>query len=494
MKEPILFISDRPERFDALRRSALGGRTVHLWADDSRAVPRWSRGVEGDPALPQTYAALGDDGDVLVVVDLAGESRAERVAQAVCSAIPRASVLVIDRERGRRHGSTRNGITWIDEGELLADAIDLVLKRAQARRKLSELRQALRGASRCAFLVQHDPDPDAIASSLALREALGLAPEDSPIVTCGEVTRPENQRLVRELGISVRQVGTPQLAELQPLVLVDVQPPYFGDALPEVAAVIDHHPPTARYRARFRDVRTGYGASATIAAEYLLGATDGKISRPLATALLYGIITDTKSLSRPTSDEDLQMFAYLFPRADQAALRRIQHPSYSPVAMRHFAVALERARVVDGLAYLHLGKLPERQEHIVAQLAEFCLGLEGAEVSAVSCVFGRKLVMSTRALWPQARLGEVLHEIFGPYGSAGGHPVMAKAVIQLSAWRADHRFTDDRGLERTIRTALAAGLRAHGGARRKTQGAANKTTRPRLGASHRSVNGTDAAD
>ncbi|HEU4564244.1 MAG TPA: hypothetical protein VFS05_06340 [Gemmatimonadaceae bacterium] len=493
MKEPILFISDRPERFDALRRSALGGRTVHLWADDAHPVPRWSRGVSGDPALPQTYQSLGDGGDFLVVVDLSGEARAANVAQAVCSAIPRASVLVIDRERGRRHGSTRNGITWIDEGELLADAIDLVLKRAQARRKLSELRQALRGSPRCAFLVQHDPDPDAIASSLALREALGLSPEDSPIVSCGAVTRPENRRLVRELGITVRHVSSRDLAELQPLVLVDVQPPYFGDALPEVAAVIDHHPPTGRFRARFRDIRTGYGASATMAAEYLIGATDGEISRPLATALLYGIITDTKSLSRPTSDEDLQMFAYLFPRADQAALRRIQHPSYSPIAMRRFAVALGRARVVDGLAYLHLGKLPERQEHIAAQLAEFCLGLEGAEVSAVSCVFGQKLVMSTRALWPEARLGEVLHDIFGPYGSAGGHAVMAKAVVRLPAWRADHRFSDDRGLERTIRAALAAGLRATTGTRRKKTGSGSRKTPPQV---QRAGAGTakDAAD
>jgi nanoRNase/pAp phosphatase (c-di-AMP/oligoRNAs hydrolase) len=322
--------------------------------------------------------------------------------------------------------------------------------------------RALRGAQHCAFLVQHDPDPDAIASSLALRAALGFSPEDAPIVTCGHVTRPENRRLLAELKIAVRHVSSRQLAQLAPLVLVDVQPPYFGELLPEVAAVIDHHPSSGRYRARHRDVRTTYGASATIAAEYLLASRDTALTRPLATALLYGIITDTKSLSRPTSDEDLQAFALLFPRADHAALRRIQHPSYPPRALRRFGAALERTRVVGGLAYLHLGALPADQEYVVAQLAEFCLGMAGAEVSAVSGVFGRKLVMSTRALWPEARLGERLRDLFNDYGSAGGHPVMAKAVVHLAAWRRDHPYRDEGGLERTVRTALRrAGLGTH---------------------------------
>jgi nanoRNase/pAp phosphatase (c-di-AMP/oligoRNAs hydrolase) len=458
VRAPILFISDRPERFAALRRSALGGRELHLWVREQDAPPRNARHVRGDPTRPETFAALGDEEDLLVVVDLAGEQRAGRVARAARGALPRALVLVIARERGRRHGSTRAGITWIDEGELLSDAIELVLRRARARRSVMELRRALGGARRCAFLVQHDPDPDAIASSLALRAALGLTPAASPIVTCGQVTRPENRRLLEELRITVRQISSRQLRALRPLVLVDVQPPYFGEALGEVAAVIDHHPPTADFRARHRDVRTSYGASATIAGEYALAAADGALTGDLATALLYGIITDTKSLSRPTSPADLEMFAFLFPRADHAALRRIQHPSYAPAAMRRFGRALERARVSDGLAYVHLGRLPAGQEHIVAQLAEFCLGMENAEVSAVSGVFGRRLVMSTRALRPDARLGDALRARFGAYGSAGGHPVMAKAVIRLTTWRRDHPSADDGALARSVRAALREAL------------------------------------
>jgi len=330
-----------------------------------------------------------------------------------------------------------------------------------ARRRLRALRRALDGASRCTFLVQNDPDPDAIASALALRRTLGFSAARSPIVTVGQITRPENKRLIAELHEHVRHVSKKRLPQLAPLILVDVQPPYFGDGLPDVAAVIDHHPTTDAYRARFRDVRTNYGASATMAAEYLLAANSDGVTTKLATALLYGIITDTKSLSRSASDEDLEMFAYLFPRADQAMLRRIQHPSYGPLALKRFGQALQHATVRRGIAYLHLGRLPKDQEHVVAQLAEFGLGMKGADVAAVSGVFGRNLVMSTRALSPQAELGERLRAIFDEYGSAGGHPVMAKAVVSLAKWRAAHPFTDERGLERSIWNALQSALDRH---------------------------------
>lgn len=439
----------------ALRRSALAGRAVYLWMEDGRRAPEWSAVLHGNPADSATYQPLRDR-DVIAIIDLADEEHAQRVARAVSDALALPSVLVIDHQGAgqERHGTVRDGVTWIDESELLADAIETVLKRMAARKRLHGLRGALDGALSCAFLVQNDPDPDAIASALALRQALRLRPERSPIVTLGQITRPENLRLIAELGVKVQHVERETLDELAPLILVDVQPPYFKGSLEHVAAVLDHHPLGGEYSTRFRDVRTWFGASATMAAEYLLAEREDPIGIALATALLYGIITDTKSLSRSASDEDLEMFAYLFPRADHAMLRRIQHPSYGPLALKRLGQALQHARVQDGLAYVHLGKLPADQEHIVAQLAEFCLGMAGATVSAVSGVFGSKLVMSTRSLSPAAQLGEHLRALFSPYGSAGGHPVMAKTVIDLKAWRADHPSSDQRGLERSVRRVL----------------------------------------
>ena len=456
-RPPILFITDRPERFDALRESAATGRALYLWIPQGTSPPAWSTHVSGDPMSEETYAAI-DENDLLAIVDLSDAETAARTARAVCKSLPNAEVVVLARERGRRRGRAREGITYIDEGELLANAIVSVLRRAQARKRLRSLRRALRSSGRCTFLVQNDPDPDAIAASLALRSALGLSRENSPIVSCGRVTRPENRRLIDALGLRVHHVSTESLESRRPLVLVDVQPPYFGDSLSEVDAVIDHHPPTGRYRARHRDVRTSYGACATMAAEYLFAARDVDPGLPLATALLYGIITDTRSLSRHTSEDDLQMFARLFPLADHSALRRIYHPSYGRLPLQRFGSALQTVTAESGVAYLHLGSLPRSEEHVVAQFAEFCLGIAGAEVSVVSGIFGTKLVMSTRALSPEAQLGVRLRELFAGYGSAGGHPIMAKAVVRLSAWRTDHPFETEEELAKGLATLLRDAL------------------------------------
>lgn len=468
----VLFVSEHPERFMALRRSALAGRAIYLWIEEGRDAPEWSAPLRGDPEDRATYEPLRDR-DAIAIIDLDDEARAQKVARAVSEALALPSVLVIERQGAgqERHGTVRDGVTWIDESELLADAIEAVLKRMSARKRLHGLRGALDGARSCAFLLQNDPDPDAIASSLALRQALGLRPERSPMITLGQVTRPENQRLISALGVKVRHVEREELDALGPLILVDVQPPYFKGTLNDVAAVLDHHPVGDEYRARYRDVRPWFGASATMAAEYLLAEREDPIGTALATALLYGIITDTKSLSRSANDEDLEMFAYLFPRADHALLRRIQHPSYGQLALKRLGQALQHARVYDGLAYVHLGKLPADQEHIVAQLAEFCLGMAGATVSAVSGVFGPNLVMSTRALSPSAQLGDRLRAIFSPYGSAGGHPVMAKTVVDLKAWRADHPFSDQKGLARSVRRALSEELRENGAGNSKQEAA-----------------------
>jgi nanoRNase/pAp phosphatase (c-di-AMP/oligoRNAs hydrolase) len=458
MSPPILFISDRAERVRALRRSAIGGRAFHVWLTRGGRRPPWSAGeLRGDPTDSRTFARYAGK-EPTVIIDVEEERLAIAIARAARASLPGAPVLIVDRQRGRRRGSVREGIVWIDEGELLGEAIETMLRRTAARRRVASFRRALRGAGKVCFLVQNDPDPDAIASALALRTVLGLRARQSPIITRGSVTRPENRRMLDELRVSVHHVAHEDLARRSPLVLVDVQPPYFGNALGEVAAVVDHHPVVGPYRARHRDVRTSMGASATMALEYLLASAAAELTRPLATALLYGIITDTKSLSRSASDEDLGAFAFLFPRADHAALRRIQHPSYGPLALKRFGRALQRTHVKRGLAYVHLGRLPRSQEHIVAQLAEFALGMAGAEVAVVSGVFGPNLVMSARALSPSARLGDRLRELFDEFGSAGGHPVMAKAVVKLREWRKRFRVPDDAALAALVHRQLLGTL------------------------------------
>ena len=79
-------------------------------------------------------------------------------------------------------------------------------------------------------------------------------------------------------------------------------------------------------------MRIGYGATATIMTEYLISA-DERISERLATALLYGIRSDTLMLSRRVTDNDIQAFTHLYPLANYSLLRQIDRPEL-PMQLR----------------------------------------------------------------------------------------------------------------------------------------------------------------
>ena len=159
------------------------------------------------------------------------------------------------------------------------------------------------------ILPHNDPDPDAIASAVALRhllmEALNV---ESTIAYQGIVGRAENRALLRYLGQPLRPLTDTDLAGEVPIALADTQPGAGNNALPAgsgAAFVIDHHTwrePTAT--AAYVDVRPEAGATSTILTEYLQEA-GLEPEPPLATALFYGIKSDTRGLSCGAGPADM---------------------------------------------------------------------------------------------------------------------------------------------------------------------------------------------
>src|SRR5262249_48320417 len=152
------------------------------------------------------------------------------------------------------------------------------------------------------------------ASGLALRALIGRTKASAPLLTFGRITRPENVAMVLALEIEVEHVTVADLARFDALAMVDVQPSFCEEALPEIAVVIDHHPEAKGWKAAFRDVRPTYGATSTIMTEYLRAA-EVKLTERVATALLYGIKSDTLHLERGGTRADMEAFAFLYEQA-----------------------------------------------------------------------------------------------------------------------------------------------------------------------------------
>jgi len=298
--------------------------------------------------------------------------------------------------------------------------------------KVAQLRNLFSEGDHVTLLLQHDPDPDSLSSALALREILERRRSTTPIVSLGRITRPENRAMVELLGIDIEEEAEAEAIKRRGrIAMLDVQPPYFNGTFPTVDLVIDHHPVKSGYSAKFRDVRQNYGATATILTEYLQ-ACGARISQRLATALLYGIKSDTLNLQRAVGISDLQAFCTLYPLANNNLIRRMERPSIDLPDLEGLGRALTRVVLDEGILAIHLGTVT--REDVIPQFVEFCMQVNGVLWAAVSGIYEGNVVISVRNVGYVESAGRKVAAFFDQFGSAGGHRSSAKAVIPVDVF------------------------------------------------------------
>jgi nanoRNase/pAp phosphatase (c-di-AMP/oligoRNAs hydrolase) len=366
----------------------------------------------------------------------------KKVFKSLRSVAPEASILVLVEKEEPGLGDyppvRQATLPSLFGSGLLAAVDDL-----QNQKRVNRLKNILEDADKVVILMQNDPDPDAIASGLALRALLGRNRATAPLMTLGKVERPENLAMIKLLEVEVRPFEKEYMKGDTRLVMVDVQPPYFGDMFPKVDVVIDHHPQAGKYESTYLDLRINYGATSSILTEYLK-AEGTKLTQRLATALLYGIKSDTLLLDRETDPADVTAFTYLYPHTNHNLIRRIEHPELPIEGLDPFADALKNRIIKDKVLFSHMQNCA--REDLIPQFADFCLQVEGIEWSVVSGLVDGNLVVSVRNVGYIRSAGEVMREAFGGLGSAGGHRAMAKAVVPLDDLNREVDTSDARAL------------------------------------------------
>ncbi|WP_135820053.1 DHH family phosphoesterase [Halostella litorea] len=312
-----------------------------------------------------------------------------------------------------------------------AHVVDLVASEAgvQSRR----LRRTLRRIDGTLAVVMHDnPDPDAIASAVALSRIAAAVGVETVVCYYGEISHQENRALVNLLELDLRQLGPgDDVSVFGGIALVDHSQPGVNDQLPEgtpVDVVIDHHPPRAPVEAKFVDLRSDVGATSTLLTGYLRQFGVG-IDRTVATALLYGIRIDTADFSREVSAADFEAAAALLPHADDGVLERVESPSVDPETFETVAAAIRNREVDDGVLCSCVGEVAERDA--LAQAADRLLDMDGVHTTVVYGYDGGVVYVSARTRGSDLDLGATLRTAFDRIGSAGGHADMAGAQIPL---------------------------------------------------------------
>jgi nanoRNase/pAp phosphatase (c-di-AMP/oligoRNAs hydrolase) len=321
---------------------------------------------------------------------------------------------------------------YLTLSELFGAPLLTEFSRSITRLKVQQYQRFLSDADRVLILLHNDPDPDALASGLALRNVLRRTKQTAIIAAIGGVTRPENLRMVNLLDLHVELITPAQVADYDRVAMVDVQPHYFGGAIDHVDLVIDHHPKQPGYSAVFKDIRTDYGSTSTILTEHLR-AVDANISARTATAMLYAIKSDTHFFNRQASHVDVEAFSYLYPLADAALIGKMEGAEITMERLEYVVKARQHGQMASQVFCAFLGN--SSREDFIPYVADFYLQLENVRWTIVSGIVNDSLIMSVRNLGYSRNAGEFVRKYFGDIGSAGGHRAMAKAVVPLDAFR-----------------------------------------------------------
>jgi nanoRNase/pAp phosphatase (c-di-AMP/oligoRNAs hydrolase) len=322
-------------------------------------------------------------------------------------------------------------LNYLTFAELFGSALITEFSRSLTRLRVQQYQRYFSDAERVLILTHNDPDPDAIASAMALRNVLRRTKQTAIIGCLQGVTRPENQRMVKLLDIGVEVVKPESLHEYDRLAIVDVQPHYFPGIIDRCDLVIDHHPEQPGYNAVFKDIRADYGSTSTILTEHLR-AVDVNISERTATAMLYAIKSDTLFFNRQANRVDLEAFSYLYPLADAALIRKMEGAEITMERLDYVLKARQNGRMTEQVFCAFLG--PSPREDFIPYVADFYLQLENVKWTIVAGIVNDSLVMSVRNIGYSRNAGEFVRRFFADIGSAGGHRAMAKAVVPLRAF------------------------------------------------------------
>jgi nanoRNase/pAp phosphatase (c-di-AMP/oligoRNAs hydrolase) len=304
------------------------------------------------------------------------------------------------------------------------------------RAKLERLLKTARGRRRGLILTHDNPDPDSMASAVALAHLLERKAGVSTRVGYGGIIgRSENLAFVRVLKLAVSPVSQIVFDEYDLIGLVDTQPNVGNHSLPpqlNADLVFDHHPVReGQPPIAFADLGGDYGATSTLLVEYLRAARI-EPTVEVATALYYGIKADTRDLGRETTQTDVDAYLWLFPRMDKQLLSQIEHPEVPARYFQLYHTAIERAKVYKEAQAIITDLREVYSPDMVAEVAERMMSLQDTKWSLAYGSYRSQLYFSLRVKDRRMNAGRLIREICADRGgSAGGHGSMAGARVPL---------------------------------------------------------------
>jgi len=273
-------------------------------------------------------------------------------------------------------------------------------------------------------------DPDAMASALALKRLFWRKVSKVLIYHINPIQRADNLAFIKLLRIDQLHIRHIKPKKITKWALVDSQPDHHDEFNPyQFDIIIDHHAVGESYKAYFVDIRENYGANSTVMTEYLRAAKI-KPSPRLATALFYGIKTDTDNFVRGSLPNDINAFRYLYQFANINIIKKIESSELTKRTLASYRFAMERLILKKGISFIHMGEVDNPDTLVI--IADFFMRLAESTWSVVAGNYGGKLIVILRNAGFRGDAGKAAQKLFGQWGGvAGGHKTAGRAEIPI---------------------------------------------------------------
>ncbi|MFB6128780.1 MAG: NAD-binding protein [Halorhabdus sp.] len=356
----------------------------------------------------------------------------------------------------------------INPSAVIADSALRALETGELEHKARQLAAVIDATDgRMAILIHRGPDPDSIASAVALQAIAANHDVEADVIYEGEIGHHENRAFVNLLGLELVSSQSVDLDDYDTKALVDYakSSELSTDVEGPIDIVIDHYDVDMETEAEFTDIRPNVSATSTILTKYVQ-EYDLSLDQDVATALLYGIRAETLDFKRDTTPADLTAAAYLYPFADHDTLEQVESPSMSPETLDVLAEAIRNREVRGSHLVSNAGFIRDREA--LTQAAQQLLNLEGITTTAVFAIADDTIYLAARSKDIRMNIGNVLEEAFSDIGDTAGHSTDASVEIPLGIFTGIEANDDNRDTlleltEEAVRTKLFEAMGVEGG-------------------------------
>ncbi|MFC7214823.1 bifunctional oligoribonuclease/PAP phosphatase NrnA [Saliphagus sp. GCM10025334] len=319
--------------------------------------------------------------------------------------------------------------------------------------RAADLADVLTDCSSLVIVCHDNPDPDTLASALAL-EAIATDQDvaETAIAYGGEISHQQNRAFVNRLEVDVDPLEDLDIGEYGCLAFVDHSMPTANTALDarfEPDVIVDHHPGES-VDAAFVDVRTDYGATATIFVEYL-HELEVPLTTRLASALLFALHRERLDFVREPTQREYEAALAVYPEADLETLEQLYGSAFSPATIDAIGRAITSRERRGSSVIASVGRTTETDA--LPQAADYLLNIEGVDTTLTYGIVDGTVRLSGRSIDPRINIGDVLEDAYGEFGSVGGHHDMAGGRIGLGL------FADEADDDESVLTFVGSRVR-----------------------------------